>query len=182
MGRQSKKQAIPATELFNFHFSTPAVSSEASVVSRNRHHQNRRDKQQYDRTAQDRASARKRANSASFYLHSSPDHSFALTRRSNSKVQGGSTYTFSGCDSPVSWESVRTVKHFVPVEVGGDLACPICLSEFLCPRVTKCGHSYCMSCILHHVQSHIASNPNSDVRCPCCSLPLSVGDLRPVIM
>ena len=181
MGRNSKKQSIPATELFNFHFPTPAVPLEASVPRHN-FHGTRTKNQKFHRTAEDRASARKNASTAFFSLHSSPDFAFVLTRRSHSKVQGGSSYTFSGCDSPVSWESVRIVKHIVPLEEGSEVTCPICLCDFVCPRVTKCGHSYCLSCIVHHVQSHAASNPYSDVSCPCCFLPLALSDLRPVMM
>jgi len=181
MGRQSKKQAIPATDLFNFHFRTPAVPLEASV-SRNNFYRSRTENHNFSRTTQDRAFARKKASPAFFSLYSSPDYAFVLTRRSHSKVQGGSPYTFSGCDSPVSWESVRIVKHFVPLEDGRDITCPICLSDLVCPRVTKCGHIYCLSCIVHHVQSHAASNLYSDVSCPCCSLPLALGDIRPVMM
>lgn len=186
MGRHSKKQAIPASELLNFHFSTPVTSEISGGRSQGQFpRNNRRQAQPCHRTAQDRASARRRANSANFYLHSSPDHSFALTRRSSSKIQGGSAYTFSGCDSPVAWESVRVVKHSIPIDTRSDseeIACPICLSVYLCARVTKCGHSFCLPCLLRHVQSYSASNPYKEVKCPCCSISLLVEDLRPVIM
>lgn len=185
MGKQARKQAIPATELLNFHFSTPVTKDLPSSPQRNFARNNRRQKQQYLRTAQDRASARRKAHSANFYLHSSPNHSFVLTRRSNSKIQGSSAYTFSGCDSPVAWESVRIVQHSISIDPrnpSDEVSCPICLCSFVCPRVTKCGHSFCLPCLLRHFQSYAASNPYAEVRCPCCSLPLLVEDLRPVIM
>ncbi len=193
MGRQAKKQEIPAMELLNFHFSTPATTTELPMPAsrtenfhrRVSNNSNRRLKSQHYRSAQDRTAARRRANSSNFYLHSSPEHSFALTRLSNSKIHGGDVYTFSGCDSPVSWESVRIVKHSIPIDHRNpeeDVSCPICLCDFTCPRVTKCGHSFCLSCILHHVETNTASSPRGEVKCPCCSIPLSMDDLRPVIM
>lgn len=127
-----------------------------------------------------------------FYLHSSSEHAFLLTRRSPSKVHKES-YSFHGADESVSWDSVRMVKHLVPVKVVGNSGsankeeealphCPICLCDFVCPRITKCGHSFCLACILRHVQTYTANNPYIHVKCPCCGIPIIVDDLRPVIM
>jgi hypothetical protein len=187
MGRQSKNQATPATDLVNFHFSTPATSLSQDYPSprsnNNNNRNNRQKKQQYHRTPQDRASARRKASSANFYLHSSSDHAFFLTRRSSSKVNSES-YSFSGCDAPVSWDSVRMVKQLVPLNVRNQFeapSCPICLCDTVCARITKCGHCFCLPCILRHVQSHAASNPYSACKCPCCGIALLVEDLRSVI-
>lgn len=63
-----------------------------------------------------------------------------------------------------------------------DLACPICLCDFVCARISKCGHSFCLSCILRHVQTSATNNPYQPVRCPCCGVPIIVEDMRPVVM
>lgn len=73
------------------------------------------------------------------------------------------------------------VKHLAPSDHEAT-CCPICLDSLTCARITKCGHFYCLSCLLRHVQVHAQSNPYAHVKCPCCSLPLHVSDLRPVLL
>jgi hypothetical protein len=109
-----------------------------------------------------------------FYLHSSPDHAFVITRRPPSHQQ----YSFNGPDSPVSWESVRVVKYLSTA--AQQESCPICLDTFSCARITKCGHCFCLPCLIRHVHSHSANNPYKEAKCPCCSIPLHLVDIRPV--
>jgi hypothetical protein len=205
MGRNSKQQHYQnrdtqhvANELLNFHFSTPAASRQDVPNSRhsggsnssnnnnnhrNAHHGNGNRR----RSAQDRSSARRKADATMFYLHSSAEHSFLLTRRSPSKMNETS-YSFHGSNESVSWESVRTVQHRVTQchahnnATESSFDCPICLCDFVCPRISKCGHSFCLSCILRHVQTYAVDNPYHPVKCPCCGIPFIVEDLRPVIM
>eukprot|EP00934_Nitzschia_sp_Nitz4_P001277 Nitzschia sp. Nitz4//scaffold2_size372955//221618//223767//NITZ4_000438-RA/size372955-snap-gene-0.93-mRNA-1//-1//CDS//3329546823//1277//frame0 len=182
MVRHPKKHsAISATDLCNFHFATPAANDRPNPS--NAHSNTRRNNRPTHRTAQDRVSARKRAHSSHFYLHSSPDHSFVLTRRLQRFHQQQQhtqqpSYTFHGVDESVSWDAVRCVRQWD----SSQSCCPICLDEdWLAPRVTKCGHAFCLPCILHHVQSYAAANPYSAVKCPCCGIPLVEQDLRPVL-
>lgn len=177
MVRQSKIQSLPS-EILNFHFSTSPPTQQSHAEERKRN--NRNGNQNYNkRTDQDRASARKKAQSAMFYLHSSSDHSFVLTRK------GKQGYTFSGPDSTVSWESVRLVTYLVTSnQIMGDTpeACPICLDSFSCARITKCGHCFCLPCLLRHVHTAAAVNPYQAVKCPCCGLFIHLDDIRPVVM
>jgi Zinc finger, C3HC4 type (RING finger) len=62
----------------------------------------------------------------------------------------------------------------------GSPSCPICLCDFVCARITKCGHSFCLPCILRHVQTYTANNPYHHVKCPCCAIPVVLEDLRPI--
>lgn len=188
-------------DLLNFHFpvspsqgvpdSRPVHSagrgrSASSRGGSGRHHQpsnsripHQNSASHYRRTKEDRASARKKAASNMFYLHSSPDHAFVLTRKPAKQAQ---SYTFLGSDQAVSWESVRIVKYLSTVEKQQDERCPICLDTFACPRITKCGHIFCLPCILHHVQAFAQAQPYAahGPRCPCCAIALHVPDLRPV--
>ena len=191
MVRQTKQQKA-APELLNFHFSTPARSEMGYSHPRRSHQHNynengnrRRKKEQYKRSAQDMASARRRATSAMFILHSSANHSFFLTRRSTSKLLKNDSYSFSGCDEPVSWDSVKMVRELVTYKTDRPLeppSCPICLCEYVCAVVTKCGHTFCLACVLRHMHSHAESHPYDHVKCACCALPLIVEDLRPIVV
>jgi hypothetical protein len=183
MGRQSSnKNKQSATDLLGFHFSTPAPS-QLQQPQRHGHNENRSKHRPIQNSAQDRASARRKANAAMFYLHTSADHCFYLTRQTHSKLNPAK-YSFAGSDNAVSWDSVRIVKQLMALsgneKTDESPSCPICLCEFVCPRITKCGHVFCLSCLLHHVHSN--TNPNHHVRCPCCSSPLLIQDLRAVIM
>lgn len=60
------------------------------------------------------------------------------------------------------------------------LQCPICLDSFVSPRITKCGHCFCYTCLIHHVQS-VALSQQNQTKCPCCSMPIYLDDVRPVL-
>jgi RING-type zinc-finger len=226
MGRQSsiKPPANQATGLLNFHFATPTTQPDSrggnhsNRNSSNNNYDNRRSNDNNNRggsnknnvkqnknkqrSAVDRASARRKANASMFYLHSSASHAFILTRHApgnamvNQQKQG---YSFSGCDEPVAWDSVRMVKQLVAAtstsaSTSGThhhgsgsveattLECPICLDALVCPRISKCGHTFCLACILRHVQTAHSINPYQAIKCPCCALPVIVGEMRPVLV
>ncbi|KAG7362997.1 zinc finger C3HC4 type domain containing protein [Nitzschia inconspicua] len=221
--RQQAPSSSQHNDLLNFQFSTPAVQDNNVVVGtsgrhprsfssqdrgRNNGNHSRRNSSSNNnngrnsvrnsnrRSAQDRASARRKADSSMFYLHSSAEHSFVLTRRSPSKVHQ-ELYSFNGVDANVSWESVRMVEQRLSLrsankcnvataassqhdEDDASPSCPICLCNFVCARITKCGHSFCLPCIVRHVQTYTANNPYHHVKCPCCGIPVVVDDLRPI--
>src|SRR5438270_568525 len=57
--------------------------------------------------------------------------------------------------------------------------CPICLTPPTSARVTKCGHTFCLPCILHYLQ--INDNPKKQWRkCPICWDAIYARDLKPV--
>ena len=186
MGKKSNNQkSAVAPELLNFHFPTsPPSSTPRETIGQQRRtggRTNRHDQQRYQRSEQDRTSARRKASSQMFYLHSSPCHAFSLTRKSK---QG---YSFTGPDNAVSWEAVRTVKYLAPATDASTSAesqetCPICLDTFTCARITKCGHCFCLACLMRHIHTSNSCSTSVAVKCPCCALPIHMEDVRPVII
>lgn len=84
----------------------------------------------------------------------------------------------------MSWSCVRLVKQICALEPTEEtITCPICLDAFTCARITKCGHAFCLPCLLHHAHAFAANHPyaESGPRCPCCSIPLHLEDVRPVV-
>lgn len=177
------------TQLLNFHFASPPAQVRSSGSSNHRSNnpgRKQHQKKEYQRTAEDRVSVRRKAARNMFPLHSSPDHAFVLTRKTATAAGSSNNYTFSGPDEAVSWESVRIVKYLVSLEQRQDQqennyqCCPICLDPLQCARITKCGHCFCLPCLIHHVQSDINNNNQKAPKCPCCAVPLHLDDVRPV--
>ncbi|GAA5976957.1 hypothetical protein JCM10908_005691 [Rhodotorula pacifica] len=57
-------------------------------------------------------------------------------------------------------------------------ACPICLSEPVAPRMTKCGHVFCYPCILHYLA--LAETGHKTRQCPICHDSVHSKDLKSV--
>ncbi|KAK3349441.1 hypothetical protein B0T25DRAFT_548091 [Lasiosphaeria hispida] len=62
-------------------------------------------------------------------------------------------------------------------------SCPICLSEPVAPRMAKCGHIFCLPCLLRFMNS----TPNDDEKkqnrwrkCPICEDSVYISEVRPV--
>eukprot|EP01032_Pedospumella_encystans_P014752 gene14752-16917_t len=81
-----------------------------------------------------------------------------------------------------SWEAgsspTITADDFEPTESTSEFeACPICLEDVQVPRITSCGHTFCYTCILRHLQSDLR---NCD-KCPICAVSLCLSDLKTVL-
>ncbi|KAK5661682.1 hypothetical protein OQA88_9782 [Cercophora sp. LCS_1] len=62
-------------------------------------------------------------------------------------------------------------------------SCPICLSEPVAPRMAKCGHIFCLPCLLRFM----SSAPNGDEKkqnrwrkCPICEDSVYIAEVKPV--
>ncbi|KAJ2125803.1 hypothetical protein IW147_000574 [Coemansia sp. RSA 720] len=57
--------------------------------------------------------------------------------------------------------------------------CPICLSPPIAARVTRCGHVFCLPCILRHIACN-SDGKRHDIKCPICWYAISSDELLPV--
>ncbi|KAJ2497403.1 hypothetical protein GGH96_005117 [Coemansia sp. RSA 1972] len=67
----------------------------------------------------------------------------------------------------------------VVMPVSGDTNCPICLSPPTAARVTRCGHVFCLPCILRHI-AYNSDDKRQDKKCPICWYAISSDELLPV--
>ncbi|KAI8092779.1 uncharacterized protein BX664DRAFT_277284 [Halteromyces radiatus] len=77
-------------------------------------------------------------------------------------------------DSTFDWDNIEQVL------ITGEeaLSCPICLSPPTAARVSKCGHTFCLSCILHYLELR---EPKKQWRkCPICWESIYGRDLKSV--
>eukprot|EP00794_Sanderia_malayensis_P013979 gene13979-15437_t len=76
-------------------------------------------------------------------------------------------------DRLVDWNSIKQVNLFSHEMI----SCPICLEIPVAAKVTKCGHIYCWSCILHYL--HLSDKPWR--KCPICYEAVAPADLKSVV-
>ncbi|CAH0555344.1 unnamed protein product [Brassicogethes aeneus] len=76
-------------------------------------------------------------------------------------------------DALVDWNLIEQVN----VQVSEFPACPICLFSPVAGKMTKCGHIYCWSCILHY----LALSDKTYRKCPICYESVHKQDLKSVV-
>ncbi|XP_014677381.1 PREDICTED: RING finger protein 10-like [Priapulus caudatus] len=91
-------------------------------------------------------------------------------------VQDSGDYTVHAAnpDTLVDWslvEQIRIFGHEVP-------SCPICLYPPTAAKMTRCGHIYCWSCILHY----LALSDKPWRKCPICDEAIHNSDLKSVVV
>jgi len=77
-------------------------------------------------------------------------------------------------DKLVDWEKVSLV--YVPSNEPPN--CPVCLYPPSVAKITKCGHIYCWSCILHYL--HLEDDSKTWSKCPICHEAVHEKDLKSV--
>ncbi|CAF0866639.1 unnamed protein product [Rotaria sp. Silwood1] len=79
---------------------------------------------------------------------------------------------FANPDVAIDWSRVEQVR----LHSMHPLKCPICLSEPQAGKITRCGHVYCWSCLLHY----LALSDKPWRKCPVCSESIYKEDIRSV--
>jgi hypothetical protein len=65
-----------------------------------------------------------------------------------------------------------------------DASCPICLGTPVAPRMAKCGHIFCLPCLIRYMQSEDEGKPPEkkarSKKCPLCWDSIYISETRPV--
>ncbi|XP_033118784.1 RING finger protein 10-like isoform X2 [Anneissia japonica] len=90
-------------------------------------------------------------------------------------VKADHDYTVHAADADilVEWELIEQVRIFSHEEP----SCPICLYPPTAAKITRCGHVYCWSCILHY----LSLGDRSWRKCPICYESIIGKDLKSVV-
>lgn len=78
-------------------------------------------------------------------------------------------------DWPVDWEYIEEIgfKHTASTQT----TCPICLEPPIAAKITRCGHIYCWTCMLHY----LSLSDEKCRQCPICFEFVYEKDLRSVV-
>ena len=78
-----------------------------------------------------------------------------------------------------------TVLQILVSAVSQSTNCPICLSTPVVPRMARCGHIFCLPCLIRYMHSTDHVNPTPEKRarwkkCPICWDSIYISEARPV--
>lgn len=76
-------------------------------------------------------------------------------------------------DISVDWNAVEEIRFN---SLTAETYCPICLDSPVAPKMTRCGHIFCWSCVLHY----LALSDHRCRKCPICFDSIQSDDLRTV--
>ncbi|KKA26966.1 hypothetical protein TD95_004055 [Thielaviopsis punctulata] len=93
----------------------------------------------------------------------------------------------ANADVQIDWAHVWQV---LASSISQASACPVCLSDPVAPRMAKCGHIFCLSCVMRYMAALSAEEEDAEKRklvrgprwkkCPICDDHVYLHDLRPV--
>jgi hypothetical protein len=88
----------------------------------------------------------------------------------------------ANADVHLDWNTVLQVLASAQTQAA---SCPICLSMPVAPRMAKCGHIFCLSCLIRYMHSTDEEDavPEKKARwkkCPICWDTIYISDTRPV--
>lgn len=91
-------------------------------------------------------------------------------------VREGNDYNIHlhDADNLVDWNLIEQVNLKTTADVP---SCPICLYPPTAAKITRCGHVFCWSCILHY----LALSDHSWRKCPICDEAIHRQDLKSVV-
>jgi hypothetical protein len=108
------------------------------------------------------------------YIHA--NYRFVVNPSGNYRAQA------IDADVPLDWNNVLQILASAESQLS---SCPICLSHPVAPRMAKCGHIFCLPCLIRYMHStdDDALVPEKKARwkkCPLCWDSIYISDTRPV--
>ncbi|KAK5712528.1 hypothetical protein LTR17_017975 [Elasticomyces elasticus] len=109
------------------------------------------------------------------YIHA--NYRFIVTPQGDYSAQA------ADADVHIDWNSVLQI---IASPLSQQASCPICLGEPVAPRMPKCGHIFCMPCLIRYMHSdtdnaRLAHEKKARwKKCPICEDSIYVSDTRPV--
>ncbi|EEH45931.1 uncharacterized protein PADG_02081 [Paracoccidioides brasiliensis Pb18] len=108
------------------------------------------------------------------YVHA--NYRFIVNPKNNYHAQA------TNADVHLDWNSVLQVLVSTDTQAA---SCPICLSTPIAPRMAKCGHVFCLPCLIRFMHSTDDSNPIPEKKarwkkCPICWDTIYISETRPV--
>ncbi|KAE8351666.1 hypothetical protein BDV28DRAFT_158550 [Aspergillus coremiiformis] len=88
----------------------------------------------------------------------------------------------ANADVHLDWDSVLQVLVSAQTQ---SASCPICLSMPVAPRMARCGHIFCLPCLIRYMHSTDEENPMPEKKarwkkCPICWDTIYITETRPV--
>ena len=108
------------------------------------------------------------------YIHA--NYRFIVKPKGDYRRQAGDP------DVHLDWDDVLQI---LASEDAQSTSCPICLSTPVAPRITKCGHIFCLPCLIRYMYAadetaHIPEKKSKYKKCPLCEDIIFVPEARPV--
>ncbi|CAK39735.1 uncharacterized protein An07g09700 [Aspergillus niger] len=108
------------------------------------------------------------------YVHA--NYRFIVTPNRNYHAQA------ANADVHLDWDSVMQV---LVSEQTQSASCPICLSTPVAPRMARCGHIFCLPCLIRYMHSTDEEKPVPEKKprwkkCPICWDSVYISETRPV--
>ncbi|KAL2126973.1 hypothetical protein VTI74DRAFT_11539 [Chaetomium olivicolor] len=107
------------------------------------------------------------------YIHA--NYRFVVSPNGSYKAQA------ADADEHIDWNDVLQV---IASAESQQASCPICLSEPVAPRMAKCGHIFCLPCLMRFMNTNISEEPGKKQmrwrKCPICDDTIYLSDVRPV--
>ena len=93
-------------------------------------------------------------------------------------------YRAQGVDADVHLDWSNVLQILVSAQ-SQSANCPICLSTPVAPRMAKCGHIFCLPCLIRYMHSSDDTNPTPEKKarwkkCPICWDSIYISETRPV--